>query len=91
MNTFELRQNLRYYDQRFSEMPVGDPMSGAPYGEYLKSKAIGAIIGVVAAIATVGAAAPIIAGAIAGTASVGAGIAAGALAAGGVMTGVGPV
>ena len=21
MNTFELRQNLRYYDQRFSEMP----------------------------------------------------------------------
>lgn len=91
MNTFELRQNLRYYNQRFSEMPVGDPMSGAPYGEYLKSKAIGAIIGVVAAIATVGAAAPIIAGAIAGTASIGAGIAAGAMAAGGVMTGVGAV
>ena len=29
MNTFELRDNLRYYNQRFTEMPVGDPMSGA--------------------------------------------------------------
>lgn len=91
MNTFELRDNLRYYNQRFSEMPVGDPMSGVCYGEYLKSKVIGAIIGVVAAIATVGAAAPIIAAAWAGTASIGAGIAAGAMAAGGVMTGVGAV
>ena len=53
MNTFELRDNLRYYNQRFSEMPVGDPMSGACYGEYLKSKALGAIIGVVAAVAAV--------------------------------------
>jgi len=91
MNTFQIRDNLRYYNQRFSEMPVGDPMSGAAYGEYLKSKAIGAIIGVVAAVATVGAAAPIIAAAWAGTASIGAGIAAGAMAAGGVMTGVGAV
>jgi hypothetical protein len=93
MNTFELRDNLRYYNQRFSEMPVGDPMSGAAYGEYLKSKAIGAIIGVVAAVAAVWTGGATLAAYAAGTAgvSIGSAIAAGAMVAGGVMSGVGAV
>ena len=93
MNTFELRDNLRYYNQRFSEMPVGDPMSGACYGEYLKSKAIGAIIGVVAAVAAVWTGGATLAAYAAGTAgvSIGSAIAAGAMVAGGVMSGVGAV
>lgn len=93
MNTFELRDNLRYYNQRFSEMPVGDPMSGACYGEYLKSKAIGAIIGVVAAVAAVwtGGATLAAYAAAGSTVSIGSAIAAGAMVAGGVMSGVGAV
>lgn len=93
MNTFELRDNLRYYNQRFSEMPVGDPMSGAAYGEYLKSKAVGAIIGVVAAVAAVWTGGATLAAYAAGTAgvSIGSAIAAGAMVAGGVMSGVGAV
>ena len=93
MNTFELRDNLRYYNQRFSEMPVGDPMSGACYGEYLKSKAIGAIIGVVAAVAAVwtGGATLAAYSAAGSTVSIGSAIAAGAMVAGGVMSGVGAV
>ena len=93
MNTFELRDNLRYYNQRFSEMPVGDPMSGACYGEYLKSKALGAIIGVVAAVAAVwtGGATLAAYAAAGSTVSIGSAIAAGAMVAGGVMSGVGAV
>lgn len=93
MNTFELRDTLRYYNQRFSEMPVGDPMSGACYGEYLKSKAIGAIIGVVAAVAAVwtGGATLAAYAAAGSTVSIGSAIAAGAMVAGGVMSGVGAV
>lgn len=93
MNTFELRDNLRYYNQRFSEMPVGDPMSGACYGEYLKSKAIGAIIGVVAAVGAVwtGGATLAAYAAAGSTVSIGSAIAAGAMVAGGVMSGVGAV
>lgn len=93
MNTFELRDNLRYYNQRFSEMPVGDPMSGACYGEYLKSKAVGAIIGVVAAVAAVwtGGATLAAYAAAGSTVSIGSAIAAGAMVAGGVMSGVGAV
>ena len=93
MNTFELRDNLRYYNHRFSEMPVGDPMSGACYGEYLKSKAIGAIIGVVAAVAAVwtGGATLAAYAAAGSTVSIGSAIAAGAMVAGGVMSGVGAV
>ena len=93
MNTFELRDNLRYYNQRFSEMPVGDPMSGACYGEYLKSKVLGAVIGVVAAVAAVwtGGATLAAYAAGSGTVSIGSAIAAGAMVAGGVMSGVGAV
>lgn len=93
MNTFELRDNLRYYNQRFSEMPIGDPMSGACYGEYLKSKAIGAIIGVVAAVAAVwtGGATLAAYAAAGSTVSIGSAIAAGAMVAGGVMSGVGAI
>lgn len=92
MHTFEQAQAMRYYRQRFSEMPVGDPMNGAAYGEYLKSKALGAVIGVVAAVASVwtGGASLAAMGAIT-SANIGAAISAGAMVAGGVMSGVGAV
>lgn len=98
MHTFEQRNALRHYRHAFAEMPIGDPMSGAAYGEYLKSKAVGAVIGVVAAVAAVwtgGASLGLWAGASGATAvtatTVGAQLAAGAMMAGGVMTGVGIV
>lgn len=93
MHTFEQAQAMRYYRQRFSEMPVGDAMSGAAYGEYLKSKAVGAIIGVVAAVAAVWTGGATLAAYAAGTAGVStaAAISAGAMVAGGVMSGVGAV
>jgi len=93
MNTFQLRDNVRYYNLRFSEMPIGDPLSGAAYGEYLKSKALGAIIGVVAAVAAVATGGATLMAYAAGTAgvSLGSALAAGAMVAGGVMSGVGAV
>lgn len=93
MHTFEQAQAMRYYRQRFSEMPVGDAMNGAAYGEYLKSKALGAVIGVVAAVASVWTGGATLAAYAAGSATVGIGaaISAGAMVAGGVMSGVGIV
>lgn len=91
MHTFEQAQAMRYYRQRFSEMPVGDPMNGAAYGEYLKSKALGAVIGVVAAVAAVWTGGATLAAYSAGTVGIGAAISAGAMVAGGVMSGVGIV
>lgn len=93
MHTFEQAQAMRYYRQRFSEMPVGDAMNGAAYGEYLKSKGIGAIIGVVAAVAAVwtGGATLAAYAAAGSTVGLGAAISAGAMVAGGVMSGVGIV
>lgn len=93
MHTFEQAQAMRYYRQRFSEMPVGDPMNGAAYGEYLKSKALGAVIGVVAAVAAVWTGGATLAAYAGGSATVGIGaaISAGAMVAGGVMSGVGIV
>ena len=93
MHTFEQAQAMRYYRQRFSEMPVGDPMNGAAYGEYLKSKALGAVIGVVAAVASVwtGGATLAAYAAAGSTVGIGAAISAGAMVAGGVMSGVGIV
>lgn len=93
MHTFEQAQSIRYYRQRFSEMPVGDPLNGAAYGEYLKSKGVGMIIGVVAAVAAVATGGATLAAYAAGTAgvSLGSAIAAGAMVAGGVMSGVGAV
>lgn len=92
MHTFEQAQAMRYYRQRFSDMPVGDALSGAAYGEYLKSKALGGVIGVVAAVASVwtGGASLAAMGAIT-SANIGAAISAGAMVAGGVMSGVGAV
>lgn len=93
MNTFDQQQQVRYYRQRFADMPVGDPMSGAPYGEYLKSKSLGMIIGVVAAVAAVftGGATLAAYAAAGSTVGLGSAIAAGAMVAGGVMSGVGIV
>ena len=62
MNTFEQRRQLAYYRAAFHDMPVAGPMDGAAYGEYLKSKGIGMIIGVVASVVTMGAALPMMAG-----------------------------
>ena len=92
MHTFEQAQAMRYYRQRFSDMPVGDALNGAAYGEYLKSKVLGAVIGVVAAVASVwtGGATLAAMGAIT-SANIGAAISAGAMVAGGVMSGVGAV
>jgi hypothetical protein len=91
MHTFEQRNAVMYYRRAFAEMPVGDPMSGAPYGEHLKSKGVGMIIGVVAAVAAVFTGGATLAAYAAGEATLGAAIAAGAMVAGGVMTGVGAV
>lgn len=85
MNTFEQRRQLAYYRAAFHDMPVAGPMDGAAYGEYLKSKGIGMIIGVVASVVTMGAALPMLAGTLAMQ------IAGGVMMAGGVMSGVGAV
>lgn len=98
MHTFEQRNAMIAYRRTFDDMPVGDPMSGAAYGEYLKSKGVGMVIGVVAAVAAVwtgGASLGLWAGASGATAvtatTLGAQLAAGAMMAGGVMSGVGIV
>jgi hypothetical protein len=86
INTFELARYGADLQRRMHDMPVGDPMSGAPYGEYLKSKALGMVIGVVASIVTMGAAAPLLASAVLATQ-----IAGGVMMAGGVLSGVGAI
>jgi hypothetical protein len=55
MNTFDVANLRTEYRAAFHDMPVGDSMSGAAYGEYLKKKkkGIGMVIGVVAAVAAV--------------------------------------
>lgn len=98
MHTFEQRNAMIAYRRTFADMPVGDPMSGAAYGEYLKSKGVGMVIGVVAAVAAVwsgGASLGWWVGASGTTAvtatTLGGQLAAGAMMAGGVMSGVGIV
>lgn len=86
INTFELARYGTDLQRRMHDMPVGDPMSGAAYGEYLKSKALGMIIGVVASVVTMGAAAPLLASTVLATQ-----IAGGVMMAGGVLSGVGAV
>lgn len=86
MNTFEQRRQVTYYRAAFHDMPVAGPMDGAAYGEYLKSKGLGMIIGVVASIVTMGAAMPMLASTVLATQ-----IAGGVMMAGGVMSGVGAV
>ena len=86
MNTFEQRRQIAHYRAAFHDMPVAGPMDGAAYGEYLKSKGIGMIIGVVASVVTMGAAMPLLASTALATQ-----IAGGVMMAGGVMSGVGAV
>lgn len=89
MNIIEQDRTARYYRQAFADMPVGGPMDGAAYGEYLKSKGLGKVIGVVAAVAAVvTGGATLAAWATASAAQL---ISAGAMVAGGVMSGVGAV
>lgn len=85
MNTFEQRRQIAHYRAAFHDMPVAGPMDGAAYGEYLKSKGIGMVLGVVASVVTMGAALPMLAGTLAMQ------IAGGVMMAGGVMSGVGAV
>ena len=92
MHTFDQLNEMRYYRRMFADMPIGDPMSGAAYGEYLKSKALGMVIGVVSAVAAVWTGgASLAAMSASGAWSVGSAISAGAMVAGGVMSGVGAV
>ena len=92
MHTFEQRNEMRHYRRVFAEMPIGDPTSGAAYGEYLKSKALGLVIGVVSAVAAVWTGgASLAAMSASGAWSVGSALSAGAMVAGGVMSGVGAV
>lgn len=86
MNTFEQRRQIAHYRAAFHDMPVAGPMDGAAYGEYLKSKGIGMILGVVASVVTMGAAAPLLASTVLATQ-----IAGGVMMAGGVLSGVGAV
>ena len=86
MNTFEQHRVVTQYRAAFHDMPVGMPMDGAAYGEYLKSKGLGMIIGVVASVVTMGAAMPLLASTVLATQ-----IAGGVMMAGGVMSGVGAV
>lgn len=86
MNTFEQHRQVTYYRAAFHDMPIAGPMDGAAYGEYLKSKGLGMIIGVVASIVTMGAAMPLLASTVLATQ-----IAGGVMMAGGVMSGVGAV
>ena len=73
-------------NQMLHEFPQGDPYSGPAYGDKHKSKGLGMILGVVASVATMGAAAPMLAGA-----SLAGQIAGGAMMAGGVLSGVGAI
>jgi hypothetical protein len=86
MNTFEQHRQVAYYRAAFHDMPIAGPMDGAAYGEYLKSKGLGMIIGVVASIVTMGAAMPLLASTVLATQ-----IAGGVMMAGGVLSGVGAV
>lgn len=86
MNAFDQHNQIRYYRHVFDDMPIGDPMGGPAYGQYLKSKGLMMIIGVVAAVATMGAGVAVMA---AGTLA--AQISGGAMIAGGLMSGIGAV
>ena len=86
-NTFELARYGADLKHRIHDMPIGDPLAGAPYGEYLKSKGLGMVIGIVASVVTMGAAMPLMAAGV----SLASQIAGGVMMAGGVLSGVGAV
>lgn len=85
-NTFEVARYGAELKNRIHHMPIGEPLSGPAYGEMLKSKGIGMVLGVVASVVTMGAAAPLMASAVLATQ-----IAGGVMMAGGVLSGVGAV
>lgn len=86
LNTFESANHARMIKLAMNEHPYGDPFSGAPYGQFEKSKGLGMILGVVASVVTMGASLPMLA-----SASLATQLAGGAMMAGGVLNGVGAV
>jgi hypothetical protein len=86
MNAFDQHNQIRYYRHVFDDMPIGDPMGGPAYGQFRKSKGLMMVIGIVAAVATMGAGVAVMA---AGTLA--AQISGGAMIAGGLMSGIGAV
>ena len=86
MNTFESANQARMIKLAMNDHPYGDPFSGAPYGQFEKSKGLGMVLGVVASVVTMGAALPMLA-----SASLATQLAGGAMMAGGVLNGVGAV
>jgi len=71
------------------DSPVGDAFAGPAYGEKLKSKGLGQVIGVVAAVAAVSTGVGMVG--LAGGLGSAAGLAGGAMVAGGVLSGVGAI
>lgn len=86
MNTFESANQARMIKLAMNDHPYGDPFSGAPYGQFEKSKGLGMVLGVVSSVVTMGAALPMLA-----SASLATQLAGGAMMAGGVLNGVGTV
>ena len=86
MNTFESANQARMIKLAMNDHPYGDPFSGAPYGQFEKSKGLGMVLGVVTSVVTMGAALPMLA-----SASLATQLAGGAMMAGGVLNGVGTV
>ena len=86
LNTFESANQARMIKLAMNEHPYGDPFSGAPYGQFEKSKGLGMVLGVVTSVVTMGATLPMLASANLATQ-----LAGGAMMAGGVLNGVGTV
>ena len=86
LNTFESANQARMIKLAMNEHPYGDPFSGAPYGQFEKSKGLGMVLGVVTSVVSMGAALPMLASANLATQ-----LAGGAMMAGGVLNGVGTV
>jgi len=84
LTVFETECRVREVKSLMNDMPYGDPFSGTPYGQYHKSKGLGMVLGVVAAVVTMGAAMPLLASTVLATQ-----IAGGVMMAGGVLSGVG--
>lgn len=85
--TFDEARIGREVKVRLHDMAVmGDPLSGPAFGQFEKNKALGMIIGVVAAVVTMGAALPLLAAEVLATQ-----IAGGIMFAGGALSGIGAV
>lgn len=86
LNVFEIERQGREVRSLMNDAPYGDPFAGTPYGQYNKSKGLGMVLGVVASVVTMGAAAPML-----GSEFLATQIAGGAMMAGGVLSGVGAI